>query len=385
MFFNDSFGEIEPNNDKEKGNEKEKENNINIISIEKGDIGDFEDESKKNNENNKEILNTSFSNNNNIFSSLPLEMEIDNEYDNSNEIYDTLLSRELLKNNISNLFNILKSKIIIIKSQIFYHLRKMANKKTKYLIQSEVLFLRINSSIQMLSNIFIKNRANKLYQVFYILLMKNRNSISDKFRLQYENKYKKEKDKLVNEKNNTLKNLDAEIKDIEKKIISLNKKENEAKIEINNLTKKEKQLKEQIKQLENSINNAMRKSVDLTKQQSSNISSINNNSKYDSDIISLESTIETSKQLKEGKEEIIKKFIYKMNELLNEYQVYIDKLNENDRNNNINMEINDNSNHQSLSHKDKDGSGNTWYSSKTNFGNQQSGNPQNNNNNEQGK
>lgn len=45
----------------------------------------------------------------------------------------------------------------------------------------------------------------------------------------------------------------------------------------------------------------MRKSVDLTKQQSSNISSINNNSKYDSDIISLESTIETSKQLKEGK------------------------------------------------------------------------------------
>ena len=385
MFFNDSFGEIEPNNDKEKGNEKEKENNINIISIEKGDIGDFEDESKKNNENNKEILNTSFSNNNNIFSSLPLEMEIDNEYDNSNEIYDTLLSRELLKNNISNLFNILKSKIIIIKSQIFYHLRKMANKKTKYLIQSEVLFLRINSSIQMLSNIFKKNRANKLYQVFYILLMKNRNSISDKFRLQYENKYKKEKDKLVNEKNNTLKNLDAEIKDIEKKIISLNKKENEAKIEINNLTKKEKQLKEQIKQLENSINNAMRKSVDLTKQQSSNISSINNNSKYDSDIMSLESTIETSKQLKEGKEEIIKKFIYKMNELLNEYQVYIDKLNENDRNNNINMEINDNSNHQSLSHKDKDGSGNTWYSSKTNFGNQQSGNPQNNNNNEQGK
>ena len=385
MFFNDSFGEIEPNNDKEKGNEKEKENNINIISIEKGDIGDFEDESKKNNENNKEILNTSFSNNNNIFSSLPLEMEIDNEYDNSNEIYDTLLSRELLKYNISNLFNILKSKIIIIKSQIFYHLRKMSNKKTKYLIQSEVLFLRINSSIQMLSNIFKKNRANKLYHVFYILLMKNRNSISDKFRLQYENKYKKEKDKLVNEKNNTLKNLDAEIKDIEKKIISLNKKENEAKIEINNLTKKEKQLKEQIKQLENSINNAMRKSVDLTKQQSSNISSINNNSKYDSDIISLESTIETSKQLKEGKEEIIKKFIYKMNELLNEYQVYIDKLNENDRNNNINMEINDNSNHQSLSHKDKDGSGNTWYSSKTNFGNQQSGNPQNNNNNEQGK
>ena len=382
MNFNDSFGEIEPKNDKE----KEKENNINIISIEKGDIGDNEDESKKINEN-KEILNTSFSNNNNIFSSLPLEMEIDNEYANSNDIYDTLLSRELLKYNISNLFNILKSKIIIIKSQVFYHLKKMANKKLKHLIHSEVLFLKMTSSIQMLSNIFKKNRANKLYQVFYILSMKNKNNISDKFRLQYENKYKKEKERLVSEKNNTLKNMDNEIKDLEKRIISLSKKENEAKIEINNLTKKEKQLKEQIKALENSINNnALRKSMDLTKQQSSNISSINNNSKYDSDIISLESTIETSKQLKEGKEEIIKNFIYKMNELLNEYQVYIDKLNDNVRNNNINMEINDNSNHQSLSHKDKDGSGNTWYSSKTNFGNQQSGSHQNNNNtNEQGK
>ena len=379
MNFNDSFGEIEPKN------EKEKENNINIISIEKGDIGDIEEESKKNNENNNnEILNTSFSNNNNIFSSLPLEMEIDNEYANSNDIYDTLLSRELLKYNLSNLFDILKSKIIIIKSQIFYYLKKVTNKKLKHLIYSEVLFLQISSSIQMLSNIFKKNRANKLYQVFYILLMKNKSNISDKFKLQYENKFKKEKERLVNEKNNTLKYLDAEIKDLEKRIISLNKKENEAKIEINNLTKKEKQLKDQIKALENSINNAMRKSVDMTKQQSSNISSINNNSKYDSEIISLESTIETSKQLKEGKEEVIKKFIYKMNELLNEYQVYIDKLNDNVRNNNINMEINDNSNQQSLSHKDKDGSGNTWYSSKTNFGNQQSGTHQNNIN-EQGK
>ena len=110
------------------------------------------------------------------------------------------------------------------------------------------------------------------------------------------------------------------------------------------------------------------------KQQTNNISSINNNSKYESDIISLESTIETNKQLKEGKEEIIKQFIYKMNDLLNDYKVYIDMLSSNEGiNNNINInsgnfEINDNSNHQSLSHKDKDGSGNTWYTSKLSSG-----------------
>ena len=49
--------------------------------------------------------------------------------------------------------------------------------------------------------------------------------------------------------------------------------------------------------------------------------------------------------MKEGKEEIIKMFIYKMNYLLKEYQVYIDIINYNDRNNNnINIEIKENSN-----------------------------------------
>ena len=158
MNFNDSFGEIEANN--------ANENNINIISIEKGDITDVEGQSKKDNENNKEILNTSFSNNNNIFSSLPLEMEIDKEYSNSNGIYDELLSKELLKYNISNLFNILKSKIIIIKSQIFYKWKKISDKKIKNLLNSEILFLKLNSSINMLFNIIERNRANKLYQAF---------------------------------------------------------------------------------------------------------------------------------------------------------------------------------------------------------------------------
>ena len=135
MNFNDSFGEIETNN--------ENENNINIISIEKGDITDVEGQTKKDNENNKEILNTSFSNNNNIFSSLPLEMEVDKEYSNSNGLYDELLSKELLKYNISNLFNILKSKIIIIKSQIFYKWKKISDKKKQNLIKSEILFLKM--------------------------------------------------------------------------------------------------------------------------------------------------------------------------------------------------------------------------------------------------
>ena len=59
---------------------------------------------------------------------------------------------------------------------------------------------------------------------------------------------------------------------------------------------------------------------------------------------------------------------------------YILKLwNDNDKNNHI-----DSSNQKSLSNNDKDGSGNTWYSSKNNLGNQPNRAHHNNIYNEQG-
>ena len=345
-------------------------NNIIIKPIEKGDIVEEKKIQIDNNNiiNDLDLNNDSFGNSNNIFSSVPLEMKIDNEYSNSNSIYDTLLSKELIKYHLSNIFNIFKSKTIIIKSQIFYFLKKISNIKINNLIQAEILFLKISSSFSILSKIFKKNRKKVICQVFYKLKIKNK--INEIFKLKFEMIYKKEKDSIINDNNNKLKNIEKENKEMEIKIKRLNLKENEILFELNNLIKKEKQLNDKIKSLENSKNN----NINIMKQQTNNISSINNNSKYESDIISLESTIETNKQLKEGKEEIIKQFIYKMNDLLNEYKVYIDMLSNNEGiNNNINInsgnfEINDNSNHQSLSHKDKEGSGNTWYTSKLSSG-----------------
>ncbi len=352
MDFNGSFGE---------------EKNIIIKSIEKGDIQ--EEQKNKNETKNNDKINTSFNDsNNNIFSSVPLEMKIDNEY--SSNIYDSLLTKELIKYNLGNIFNIVKRKQISIKTQIFYLLKRTSNIKINTLIKVEILFMQISSSLSNLSKIFKKNRRKKLFQAFSKL--KSKNKINDIFKLKFEMLYKKQKDNLINDNNILIKSIEKEIKDLDNKIKSLKLKEGDLQLELNNLIKKEKQINEKIKSLENSKNNNM-------KQQSSNISSINNNSKYDSDIISLEGTIETNKQLKEGKEEIIKKFIYKMNDLLNEYKVYIDMLYYNDgisnHLNNGSSEINDNSNsnQQSLSHKDKDGSGNTWYTSKISSGVQNNG------------
>ena len=310
MNFNDSFGE---------------DNNLIIKTIEKGDLAEDEKKTKKN-----DPINTSFKNNDdNIFSSLPLEMKIDNEYLNSNNIYGSLLSKELVKYHLSNIFNIIKNKTIILKTQTFYFLKKTSKNKINNLIKAEILFLKISSSLIILSKIFKKNRLRILYDA--LSKLKNKNKINDIFKLKYEIIYKKDKDNIINENNIKIKIIEKESKELEKKIKNLNTKDNDLKLELNNLLKKERQLNDKIKKLENSKNNS---NTNTVKQQASNISSINNNSKYDSDILTLESTIETNKQMKERKEEIIKNFIFKMNDLLGEYKVYIDMLNNNDGNNN---------------------------------------------------
>ena len=330
-------------------------NNIIIKPIEKGDIIDEKD--TKNNELNNINQNEKNESNKNIFISVESKLEKDN-----NNIYESLFINELIKYNLLNIFSIIKRKIIILNSKIYYRLKNYSHKKTILLIKSEILYIKISSSIEIISNIFRKKRANVLYQTLYIL--NGGNKINNHiFKIKYEIKFKNEKDNIINESTIKLKKLEKEVNEMENNIKILNLKDSELKIKITNLSKKEKQLNDTIKQIENS------KSIISN---SNNRNSINNNSMYESDIISLESTIVNNKQQNEEKQKIINNFIFKVNALLNEYQEYIDLLNNNkSTTNNMNLNDNSNSNKQSLSSKDKDESSNTVNSSKNSFKKQQ--------------
>ena len=330
-------------------------NNIIIKPIEKGDIIDEKD--TKNNELNSINQNEKNESNKNIFISVESKLEKDN-----NNIYESLFINELIKYNLLNIFSIIKRKIIILNSKIYYRLKNYSHKKTILLIKSEILYIKISSSIEIISNIFRKKRANILYQTLYIL--NGGNKINNHiFKIKYEIKFKNEKDNIINESTIKLKKLEKEVNEMENNIKILNLKDSELKIKITNLSKKEKQLNDTIKQIENS------KSIISN---SNNRNSINNNSMYESDIISLESTIVNNKQQNEEKQKIINNFIFKVNALLNEYQEYIDLLNNNkSTTNNMNLNDNSNSNKQSLSSKDKDESSNTVNSSKNSFKKQQ--------------
>ena len=330
-------------------------NNIIIKPIEKGDIIDEKD--TKNNELNSINQNEKNESNKNIFISVESKLEKDN-----NNIYESLFINELIKYNLLNIFSIIKRKIIILNSKIYYRLKNYSHKKIILLIKSEILYIKISSSIEIISNIFRKKRANILYQTLYIL--NGGNKINNHiFKIKYEIKFKNEKDNIINENTIKLKKLEKEVNEMENNIKILNLKDSELKIKITNLSKKEKQLNDTIKQIENS------KSIISN---SNNRNSINNNSMYESDIISLESTIVNNKQQNEEKQKIINNFIFKVNALLNEYQEYIDLLNNNkSTTNNMNLNDNSNSNKQSLSSKDKDESSNTVNSSKNSFKKQQ--------------
>jgi len=221
-------------------------------------------------------------------------------------------------------------------------LKIYSQKKTILLIKSEILYIKISSSIDIISKIFRKKRANILYQTLYT--MNSGNKINNHiFKIKYEIKFKKEKDNIINENTLKLKKPEKELNEMENNIKMLNLK--------TNLSKKEKQLNDTIKQFENSISII---------SNSNNGNSINNNSMYESDIISLESTIVNNKQQNEEKQKIINIFIFKVNVLLIEYQEYIDLLNKNkSTTNNMNSNDNSNSNKQNLSSKDKDESSNT--------------------------
>ena len=330
-------------------------NNIIIKPIEKGDIIDEKD--TKNSELNSINQNEKNESNKNIFISVESKLEKDN-----NNIYESLFINELIKYNLLNIFSIIKRKIIILNSKIYYRLKNYSHKKIILLIKSEILYIKISSSIEIISNIFRKKRANVLYQTLYIL--NGGNKINNHiFKIKYEIKFKNEKDNIINESTIKLKKLEKEVNEMENNIKILNLKDSELKIKITNLSKKEKQLNDTIKQIENS------KSIISN---SNNRNSINNNSMYESDIISLESTIVNNKQQNEEKQKIINNFIFKVNALLNEYQEYIDLLNNNkSTTNNMNLNDNSNSNKQSLSSKDKDESSNTVNSSKNSFKKQQ--------------
>ena len=345
MSFNDSFQNME----------FIKEENPNNLSFGQEDVKMDLSQEKKLQKNSyiNNIINTNNDNDNynNIFSSLAMELESDDNnysYNRNNDYYIDILSKELIKYNISNIINILRNKTIIIKSKIFYFLKDLYIIKLTKSIKSEILFLKILSIFNIISSIYNKDKKDI-----------NINNISSfaLFKSNYELNYKKEKDDIIKRNTNNIKSIEKDIQLIKKNINQLTAKEMSLKAEIYSYLQKEKKLNEQIKNIE-SNNNSLKKLI-----QSSDTISTRSINKNDSDVISLEKAINTTKKLKEEKEEVINIFMDKVYKLLDEYQVYINNIKnceESSSNNNLNNLLNSRNN---INNMGKDTNDNSPFSS----------------------
>ena len=377
MSFNGSFGEAEFAN----------EENPNDISLGQEDIKTnlTKGGNIQKNSDTKCFINNEISiptnSNNNIFCSVPMELEEESNNGNininitNNDYYLDLLSKELLKYNLGNMFNILNNKKIIIQSNIFYFLKNIYKNKMNKIIKAQVLYLKISSNLNLISKIFRSHRINVLFQAFqkikrkYLFLEGMKENKNNNFRAKFELNYKKEKNNIINKSTENLNSLKKEIQIMKKNINQLTLKESKLKQELNDCLRVEKQLNEKIKILE-SLNFTVKKSI-----QTNNSSSNRSISKNDNEMVSLENAIEVNKLVKKEKQEIINAFMKKVNNLLSEYQTYIDNLKtlefsgtNTNTNNNMNMEITPRSNLQSI--KQKDTSENSLFTSKFSVKNQ---------------
>ena len=243
------------------------------------------------------------------------------------------------------------------------------------IIKAQVLYLKISSNLNLISKIFRSHRINVLFQAFqkikrkYLFLEGMKENKNNNFRAKFESNYKKEKNNIINKSTENLNSLKKEIQIMKKNINQLTLKESKLKQELNDCLRVEKQLNEKIKILE-SLNFTVKKSI-----QTNNSSSNRSISKNDNEMVSLENAIEVNKLVKKEKQEIINAFMKKVNNLLSEYQTYIDNLKtlefsgtNTNTNNNMNMEITPRSNLQSI--KQKDTSENSLFTSKFSVKNQ---------------
>ena len=144
MSFNGSFGDADFANDENSNDISLGQEDIKInLSNGKDSKKTFETKCFINND-----ISIPTNSNNNIFSAVPMELEEESNYQNinipnpniiDNNYYIDLLSKELLKYNLGNLFNILNDKKTIIKSNLFYLMKKMYKNKLNNMIKAEIL------------------------------------------------------------------------------------------------------------------------------------------------------------------------------------------------------------------------------------------------------
>ena len=318
MSFNASFGQdlIEDSNEMLSGEEIESfNNNKNELIDERNNIS-FEGSDNLNvNINNKS--NDAVPENNDIFNSIP--MEIETEENERVFFYQKEYLIEHLNFYLNKMIKIINNKFLLKKLFAFLLIKRISDIKHFQIIEAELLFIKLSNTLKLLMRIY--RRRKKVVLKKYFLKWSHLNILNKQTQIikkKIEEKIQKENEEKIANLNKQLNDIDKELKKLNKSYSTIENTSNDLKNKIKQFSEKENNLLSKIKQLENKNN----KFKELISTRSPSISSTSENKSLESKKRLLENQINYLQEQKKEKESTLQLFISEMEKNLQKYEKY---------------------------------------------------------------
>ncbi len=318
MSFNASFGQdlIEDSNEMLSGEEVESFNNDKNELIDERNNISFEGSDNLNvNINNKS--NDAVPENNDIFNSIP--MEIETEENERVFFYQKEYLIEHLNFYLNKMIKIINNKFLLKKLFAFLLIKRISDIKHFQIIEAELLFIKLSNTLKLLMR--THRRRKKVVLKKYFLKWSHLNILNKQTQIikkKIEEKIQKENEEKIANLNKQLNEIDKELKKSNKSYSTIENTSNDLKNKIKQFSEKENNLLSKIKQLENKNN----KFKELISTRSPSISSTSENKNLESKKRLLENQINYLQEQKKEKESTLQLFISEMEKNLQKYEKY---------------------------------------------------------------
>jgi phage shock protein A len=318
MSFNASFGQdgLEESNEKISNEDVGINNNNNSeINNDRNNISFEALDNLNANLNNKS--NDAVPENNDIFNSIP--MEIETEENDRIYYYQNEYLIEKIYYNLNKMIKVINNKFLLKKLFVFLLLKRISDIKHYQIIDAELILFKLTNSLKLLIRIYRRQKRNYLKKYFYKW---NNNNILNKqtqeIKQKIEEKIQKENEEKVDNLTKKLNEIEKESKNLNKTYSSLENTNNELKNKIKQFNDKENNLISQLKQLESKNT----KFKELISTRSPSISSTSEHKTLESKIKLLENQINHLQDQKKEKENTLQLFISEMEKNLQKYEQY---------------------------------------------------------------
>ena len=296
--------------------EEENEQNKNYEIEIQQDLNNISFEAFNNNDNNNNnISNDVVVENNEIFNSIP--MEIETEENERNNFYQNEYLIENINFLLNKMIKSINNKILLKKLFAFLQIKKKSDVNHYNIIEAELLFMKISNTLKFLMRIY--RRRKKFILRKYFCKWNNINILNkhtQEIKKKIEEKIKKENEEKINSLNKLLNDLEKNSNNLKKNYTTIENSNNELKNKIKQFEEKENNLKLKIKQLQKQNN----KFKEIISTRTPSISSSSENKTLESRKKLLESQINKLQDQKREKENTIQNFISEMEKYLLKYE-----------------------------------------------------------------